>query len=158
MKIKNKSKKLSVLEVLNARVDFEIFRPLLEKIWKNENIQLAGWQGWDRVMMFKILILQNLYELSDDATEYHVYDRLDFRRFLGLQLNDSVPDAKTIWKHKEDLVMSGKNEELFMAYNNVLDTLGISIKAGRIVDATIIQIPQQEQNACEKDGETMSDQ
>lgn len=50
-------------------------------------------------MMFKIMVLQALYGLSDDQAEFQVQDRLSFMRFLGLGLGDRVPDAKTICKH-----------------------------------------------------------
>jgi IS5 family transposase len=53
--------------------------------------------------MFKVLVLQTLYTLSDDATEYQLKDRLSFMRFCGLALHDPVPDAKTIWLYREQL-------------------------------------------------------
>ena len=53
--------------------------------------------------MFKILVLQSLYNLSDDATEYHIHDRLGFMFFLDLGLGNRVPDAKTIWLFREQL-------------------------------------------------------
>ena len=58
------------------------------------------------VMMFKALVLQTLYTLSDDATEYQLKDRLSFMRFCGLALHDAVPDAKTIWLYREQLSSS----------------------------------------------------
>ena len=51
--------------------------------------------------MFKFLILQSLYNLSDEATEMQILDRLSFRRFLGLGINDRVPDATTIWLFRD---------------------------------------------------------
>ena len=53
--------------------------------------------------VFKILVLQALYDLSDDQAEYVINDRLSFQRFLGLSLGDKVPDAKTIWLFREQL-------------------------------------------------------
>jgi transposase, IS5 family len=53
--------------------------------------------------MFKVLVLQALYNLSDDQTEYQIKDRLSFRRFLNLGMNEPVPDAKTIWLFREHL-------------------------------------------------------
>jgi IS5 family transposase len=57
----------------------------------------GGRPPYDAVLMFKILILQSLYTLSDDQTEYQIKDRLSFMRFLGLTLSHRVPDAKTIF-------------------------------------------------------------
>ena len=85
---------------LNEIIDWELFRPQLQKIRNNE---LVGCKGFDVVMMFKILILQALYNMADDATEYMLRDRLSFMRFLGLTMTDKVPDAKTIWKYREQL-------------------------------------------------------
>ncbi len=55
----------------------------------------------DAVMMSKILVLQSLYNLGDDAAEYLIRDRLSFMRFLGLGLADKGPDAKTLWLYRE---------------------------------------------------------
>lgn len=59
------------------------------------------------MLMFKILILQSLYNLSDDATEIQILDRLSFMRFLGLGIGDRIPDAKTIWLFREQLKEAG---------------------------------------------------
>jgi len=53
--------------------------------------------------MFKVVILKTQYNLSDDQTEYQIYDRLSFRQFLGLEIGDKIPDAKTIWLYQEQL-------------------------------------------------------
>ena len=58
-------------------------------------------------MMFKILILQRYYNLSDDQTEYQIFDRLSFMRFLDLKLSDKLPDSKTIWLFRETLIKNG---------------------------------------------------
>jgi IS5 family transposase len=59
-------------------------------------------------MMFKIPVLRRLYNISDDQTEYQIKDRITFMRFLGLSINDRVPDAKTIWLFRENLVKAAK--------------------------------------------------
>ncbi len=61
----------------------------------------------DGVLIFKVLVLQSLYGLSDDQTEYQIKDRLSFMRFLGLHLCHSVPDTKTIWLYRERLKKDG---------------------------------------------------
>ena len=78
-------------------IDFESFRPLLEKVNCKERKSKAGRPSYDVVMMFKILVLQRLFNLSDDQTEYQITDRMSFQRFIGLSLGERVPDAKTIW-------------------------------------------------------------
>jgi len=66
----------------------------------------AGRPPYDYVLMFKILVLQSLYNLSDNKIEFQIRDRLSFMRFLGLSLEDDVPDEKTLWTFRERLVQS----------------------------------------------------
>jgi transposase len=84
------------LERLAKVVDFELFRTDLEAALARSNRAKGGRPPYDAVLMFKVLVLQTLYTLSDDATEYQLKDRLSFMRFCGLALHDLVPDAKTI--------------------------------------------------------------
>lgn len=72
-------------------------------VHEKERKSNAGAKPYDVVMMFKILVIQSLYNLSDDAVEYQIMDRISFMRFLGLGLGDRVPDAKTIWLFRERL-------------------------------------------------------
>lgn len=78
-------------------VDFESFRPVLNESLKKERKSNAGRRPFDCVMMFKVLVLQRLFNFSDDQTEYQITDRISFQRFLGISLGERVPDAKTIW-------------------------------------------------------------
>ena len=81
-------------------VPWEEFRPTLERVWRKpeaERRSRAGRKPMNAVVMFKTLVLGALYNLSDDQIEYQVRDRLSFMRFLGLGLEDRVPDAKTVW-------------------------------------------------------------
>jgi len=85
------------LERLDGVIDWESFRTKLqEALDTSKKPELGGRPSFDPVMMFKIVILQQYYSLSDDQLEYQVVGRMSFRRFLGLQLEDSVPDAKTL--------------------------------------------------------------
>lgn len=70
-------------------------------------------------MMFKVLLLQRLHNLSDDAMEYQLLDRLSFRRFVGCD-EHKIPDAKTIWLYRERLTKSGKEDALFALFYQVL--------------------------------------
>ena len=79
---------------LKERVRWEQFRPILDEALKKEAKGVGGRPPFDYVMMFKIVILQRYYNLSDDRTEYQILDRLSFMRFLGLKISDKVPDAR----------------------------------------------------------------
>ena len=103
-----------------ARIDevvpWEDFRPRLEAAWRKpteERKSPAGRKPWDAVVMFKAIVLCELYNLSDDQVEYQLRDRLSFMRFLGLGLEDKVPDAKTVWLYREQLAQAGVIETLF---------------------------------------------
>ena len=87
---------------LEAHIDWKIFKPILDVVFSQpQNSSNAGRPPFDRILMSKILILQSLYNLSDDQIEYQIIDRLTFKRFLGLKASDRVPDSKTIWKFRE---------------------------------------------------------
>jgi IS5 family transposase len=105
-----------------------------------------------------ILILKsNYYNISDEELEYQVNDRLSFMQFLGLGLEDRVPDATTVWLFRERLQQHGLVEELFEQFGTYLQGAGYAAKDGQIVDATLIPVPKQrntrEENQTIKQGE-----
>jgi hypothetical protein len=81
---------------LDSIVDWRAFRPLLKVIHQKQRKSNAGRKQHDVTLMFKWLVLQALYNLSYDQTEFRVRDRLSFQRFLELSPEDTVPDAKTL--------------------------------------------------------------
>ena len=101
--------------------------------------------------MFKVLVLQTLYTLSDDQTEYQLKDRLSFMRFVGLALHDPVPDAKTIWLYREQLARAGAVERLFARFDALLRAKGWLAMGGQIVDATVIEARRPRLTQAEKD-------
>ncbi len=128
------------LERLEKVVDFECFRPTLNRIFKYDlkNKSHGGRPPYDLVLMLKILILQRLYNLSDDAMEYQMIDRISFRRFL--KIDDKVPDAKTIWNFRNQLSKSNRGNWLFSAFQEKLESQGMIAHKGQIVDATFIAL------------------
>ncbi len=139
------------LKRLNELVDWEMFRPTLSKIREKKRKSRAGRKSFDVVLMFKILVLQSLYNLSDDATEQQILDRLSFMRFLGLSIGDRVPDAKTIWLFREKLKESGLFSELFLEFDRFLRNNGFEAKKGQIVDASIVSVPKQRNSRTENE-------
>ena len=108
--------------------------------------------------MFKAIILCALYNLSDDQVEYQMRDRLSFVRFLGLALEDKVPDAKTVWLYREQLSQAGLIDALFEDFDAYLKNQGYQAMAGQIIDASIVAVPIQrnrrDDNEQIKRGET----
>ena len=92
------------LERINDFVGWEAFRPALDAALNRSARENGGRPPFDAVLMFKVLVLQALYNLSDEQTEYQILDRLSFMKFLGLELHDDVPDARTIWLFRETLI------------------------------------------------------
>ena len=100
--------------------------------------------------MFRVLVLQTLWTLSDDQAEYQLRDRLSFMRFAGLSLADPVPDAKTIWLFREQLVRAGAFDRLFERFDAILRERGFLAMGGQIVDATIVEARRPRLNETEK--------
>ena len=131
------------LERLSAVVVFELFRKPLAKALKRSDRAKGGRPPYDAVLMFKILVLQALYNLSDDQAEFQIRDRLSFMRFLGLGLEDRVPDAKTIWLFREHLTQARAVEKLFARFDKYLSKAGYLAMGGQIIDASIVSAPKQ---------------
>jgi IS5 family transposase len=149
------------LTKINETVNWEIFRPALEKARDKGRTSNVGAKGYDLILLFKILILQSLYNLSDNATEFQILDRHSFGRFLGLHISQKVPDATTIWLFREDLIKAGIVEELFATFEVHLRANGFMAMKGQIVDASIVSVPRQrnsrEENARIKEGDIPED-
>lgn len=135
---------------LASLIDFEVFRTLLIAALNRSDGSKGGRPAYDPVLMFKILVLQTLYTLSDDATEFQIRDRLSFMRFLRLGLEDRVPDAKTIWLFREQLTRAGAITPLFAKFDAWLKGQGFLAMSGQIVDASIIAAPRQRNTEDEK--------
>jgi IS5 family transposase len=146
------------LEKLNNHVQWENNRKILKKAFKKQAKGPGGRPPFDYVMMFKILILQKLYNIADDMTEYLIKDRLSFQRFLGLSLCGTVPDAKTIWHFREELNKANVLDKIFNRFVGQLEQEGIITHSGSIVDATFVDVPVQrntkEENEEIKEGNT----
>jgi transposase, IS5 family len=138
------------LERLNAVVPWDVFRKPLAKALKRSDGAKGGRPPYDQVLMFKILVLQALYNLSDDQAEFLIQDRLSFMRFLGLGLSERVPDAKTIWLFREHLAQDGAVDNLFARFDKHLAKAGYLAMGGQIVDATIVAAPKQRNSNGEK--------
>lgn len=146
------------LAELKQYIDFEMFRDSLEKVFEKPRRSNAGRKPLDVVFMFKILIIQRLYNLSDEQVEYQINDRLSFWRFLDLPIGACAPDFTTVWKFREALVRVGAIKGLFDLFTGKLHDRGLITKAGTIVDASFVEVPRQrntrEENELIKKGET----
>ena len=146
------------LEKLSKGVDFEIFRNILESGLEKVAKGKGGRRPFDYVMMFKILILQRYYNLSDDQIEYQINDRMSFMRFLDLTISDDIPDSKTVWNFREQLIDLKLVDSVFSLFIKELEQLGLVVNEGKIIDASFIEVPKQrnsrDENKQIKNGET----
>lgn len=124
-------------------VNWEGFRPLLEKTREKRDPRRGGRPAYDAVLMFKVLVLQHLYNLSDDQIEYQIRDRYSFSGFLGLSAEQAIPDAKTVWLYRERLKNAGLVEGLFSELLRQIEAAGFVPRRGQIVDAAIVAAPKQ---------------
>jgi len=128
---------------LSRAIPWDSFRGFIEQIHTQERKSNAGRPSWDAVLIMKALVLATLYNLSDDQLEYQIRDRLSFMRFLGLQLEDRVPDAKTLWRYREQLTQRGVMQAVFARFEAHLQAQGYRALTGQSVDASIVRVPQQ---------------
>ena len=142
-RLKKLDKNGDPLRHLNDVIPWQSFRPTLNTVHEKVRKSNAGAKPYDVVMMFKILVIQSLYNLSDDAVEYQIMDRISFMRFLDLSLGDRVPDAKTIWLFREQLTKVNLTKKLFNQFDRYLRNNGFAAQKGQIIDASIVAAPKQ---------------
>ncbi len=131
------------LQKLDKVINWEMFREPIEEALHVEPKASGGRPPYDKLMMFKIIILQKYYNLSDEQTEFQIKDRLSFMQFLGLQIGDNVPDEKTIWLFKEQLKEKKLSQMLFELFTAQLLNNGIVAREGSMVDASFVDVPRQ---------------
>jgi IS5 family transposase len=138
------SKLKDPLEKLKSKVNFELFREVLNTIYQKRDAKsAAGAKPYDYVLMFKIIILQRLYNLSDEQMEFQLNDRLSFKRFTGLDFSHKVPDTNTIWTFKEKLKENDNERKLFDCFYKEVEEQKLIVSEGKMVDASFHEVPRQ---------------
>jgi len=128
---------------LDEVVDWSVFQPVFERLEKPAPRAPGGRPAWRSLLMFKALVIQSLYNLSDDQLEFQITDRLSFKRFLGLSEADKSPDAKTFWAFREKLTGQGLVGPLFETFHAELAGKGMIASKGQMIDATFVEVPRQ---------------
>lgn len=128
----------TALERLAREVDWQPFERLLLGLRSDG----PGRPAYDGLLMLKALLLQRWYDLSDAELEEAINDRVSFRRFLGLSLEDAAPDHTTLCRFRNRLVDAGLSEALFEAFTGQLEARGLILKRGTMIDASLIATPQ----------------
>jgi IS5 family transposase len=140
---------LTELDGINELMDWEAIEHLLGDI----HAKRRGNSAWPPVFMFKALLLQSWYSLSDPKLERLLVRDLLFRRFVSLSLADSVPDHSSIWRFRQLLEKQGLMASLLAEINLQLSIQGLYIRAGEIsiIDASVVQAQSNRPNK-DKDG------
>jgi transposase, IS5 family len=126
-----------VLDRLRDQVKWYRFERLLTRLEPAG----AGRPPFDPLLMFKALLLQQWYRLSDAELEEALNDRMSFRRFLGLSPEDASPDHSTLCRFRNRLAERGLAEKLFSEFERQLEKRGLLLKRGTMIDATLVQTP-----------------
>lgn len=122
------------LKQISELIDWSAFGRVLKDLCDRGR----GEPSYPALMMFKVLLLQRWYGLSDPAMEEALYDRLSFRSFAGLSLEDDTPDHSTIWRFRERLSQEDRTDALMAELARQLDGLGVYLKQGTLIDASIV--------------------
>ena len=120
---------------IDKMIDWPAISVVLSRIYSSDE----GRPSYPVLTLVRLLLLQQWYCLSDPGLEEAVDDRLSFRRFAGLPLDEGVPDHSTIWRFRQELERQGLSEALFAEINRQLDAKGLIIRKGTLIDATIVK-------------------
>jgi transposase, IS5 family len=123
------------LEAIEALIDWAAVERLLAPVYAAP----TGRASYPVLSLFKAVLLGAWYGLGDPELEAALGDRLSFRRFAGLALDAAVPDHSTLWRFRDELRRLGLAEVVFAAVNRQLEGRGLVVKAGTLVDATLVR-------------------
>lgn len=138
------------LQVLERHVDFAALAAEVDEAAPRPSRERGGRPPFPTEVMVRILLIQQLFNLSDEQMEFQLLDRLSFQRFAGLRDTSQIPDRTTIWTFKERLIKAGASESVFDAVNRQLAKHGYIARGGQMIDASIVQAPKQSLTREEK--------
>ena len=123
------------LEKISEMVEWGRFEELVSKVYSARE----GRPSYPPLTMVKVLLLEQWYNLSDTEMEEALGDRISFRRFVGLGLQDDTPDHSTISRFRTALEEGELSEKLFNELGKQLERLGVVLKQGTLMDATLVE-------------------
>ncbi|OIQ83906.1 transposase DDE domain protein [mine drainage metagenome] len=139
------------LSKLAEHVDFAALAAEIDEAAPRPGRERGGRPPFPTELMIRVLVIQQLYNLSDEQMEFQLLDRLSFQRFVGLRQSSQAPDRTTIWTFKERLIKGGASERIFDAVSHQLDRHGYIARGGQMVDASIVPVPKQTLSRDEKE-------
>ena len=139
------------LRVLEEHVDFAELAAAVEHAAPRPGRERGGRPPFPTELMVRVLLVQQMFNLSDEQMEFQLLDRLSFQRFVGLRDSSQIPDRTTIWTFKERLIQAGASESIFVAVNRQLAKHGYIARGGQMIDASIVPAPKQSIGKEEKE-------
>lgn len=136
--VEHLKKAKSFLDDVERLVDWRPIEKILKKKLRR-NHDAIGNPAYPPLAMFKVLLLQRWYVLSDQGMDDALCDRISFRRFVGLSFSHDTPDSTTICRFRNHLAQRGLDEKLFGIINQQLEARELIVKQGIIVDASIVE-------------------
>jgi IS5 family transposase len=137
---------------IEKHIDFKQLQEVVTPLWRPDEVKDSrGRPPWAVGIMFRVIMLKYLYNMSDEDTERQIYNNISFRCFVGLGLLDAVPDSRTIWLYNEVLVKNDASRKLFEAFKIQLSKNGLLVKEGKIIDSTFTLVPIQRNTREEND-------
>jgi len=132
-----------ILQELEKHVNFAELAGAIDQAAPRPSRERGGRPPFPTELMVRILLLQQLYNLSDEQLEFQLLDRLSFQRFAGLRDSSQIPDRTTFWTFRERLIAAGASESILAAVNRELERAGYLARGGQIVDASLATVPKQ---------------
>ena len=141
------------LERIGSLLDWSRLEGMLSGLYASS----TGRPSWRPLSLLKILLLESWYGLSDPAMEEALGDRLSFRRFAGLGLDEAVPDHSTISRFRTLLAARGLADAVFGDVVRQLDAQRVTIRTGTLIDATVIEAAAAEPHRQKGGGRSKAD-
>jgi len=139
-----------VLQELDEHIDFTELACAVDKAAPRPSRTKGGRPPFPSELMVRVLVVQQMFNLSDEQMEYQLLDRLSFQRFVGLRQSSQIPDRTTIWTFKERLIKAEASDSIFEAMNQQLAKQGYVARGGQMIDASIVPAPIQHISKDEK--------
>jgi transposase, IS5 family len=139
------------LSKIDKMIDFKHIENILETLYTSTQ----GRPSCPPLVLFKMLLLQQYYDLSDPELELAVADRISFRKFVGLSFEDSVPDETTMVRFRQRIISGNCHDKLFQEINRQLSERNLFVRKATIIDATLVESkskkPKKTEESTDKD-------
>ena len=130
------------MQIIIRHIDFDHLTQVLDELLPRGDPTKGGRPPYPTEVMVRILILEHLYNLSDEQMEYQLLDRMSYQRLYLLADSANIPDRNTIWHYQQRLGVDGV-ASLFQAVDGQLLQRGYLARCGQIINATLVPAPIQ---------------